>query len=134
QGVNIGIEYEPGLLVEDGTEMRALLQLCPHPRLGLNFDVGHSVVVKEDTYGLIRDLKDRIWNVHLEDIKAGKHWHLIPRRGDIDCGALFREFARAGYTGFLTCELYTYPDDPDGAAREAMAFMKPKLEAALRGD
>ena len=60
--------------------------------------------------------------VHIEDIVGGvrgKHYHRIPGEGDIDFRTVFDALDDIGYGGFATLELYTYPDEPDMAAREA---------------
>ena len=47
-GVKVGIEYEPGLLVERCEELLALFEAMDSPWLGANLDLGHSHVLGED--------------------------------------------------------------------------------------
>src|SRR3954471_25035829 len=42
-GVDVGIECEPGLLLEYAQEMREWIDRVRHPRFGANLDIGHSV-------------------------------------------------------------------------------------------
>ena len=121
-GVDIGIEYEPELLVECTEEVLALIDDIGRDSLGINLDVGHAAVYGEDPAEAIRRSAGHVTGVHLEDIVGGirgKHYHRIPGEGDLDFRAIFDALDDIGYDGFATLELYTYPDRPDEAAREA---------------
>lgn len=123
--INVGIEYEPGLLIENGKELSELIQIVGSNRLGANLDLGHADVIGEDIPALLSSLKSRIWNIHLEDIADHKHYHLIPGKGNIDFNQLFNHVKQIEYTGFITVELYTYSDNPVMAAKESIAFLTP---------
>ena len=61
-----------------------------------------------------------IRHVHLEDIAATrKHHHLVPGEGVIDFHATLKALKDVGYADWVTIELYTYHEDPDGAAKTA---------------
>ncbi|MFH0822671.1 MAG: sugar phosphate isomerase/epimerase family protein [Pseudomonadota bacterium] len=122
--VRIGIEYEPGLLIESCEELAALIDDVESPLLGANLDLGHSHVLGEDPESVIRRLGDRIFHIHIEDIKDRKHYHLVPGHGDMDFPRLFRLLRRQGYGGFVTVELYTYPHRPEQVASEALEYLK----------
>ncbi len=121
-GVRVGIEYEPGLLIERTEELVRLIEKVKHPRLGANLDIGHVVVAGEDPRKAIRALAGRIWNVHLEDIRGRKHYHLVPGEGDVDLPGVLRALERTGYRGGLTWELYTGADAPERAARATARY------------
>lgn len=126
--VRVGIEYEPGLLIEDTDEVLALVEEIDHDLLGVNLDVGHAAVCDEDVARSVRRCGERITGVHLEDIaggRGGKHYHLIPGEGDLDFLAVFDALDDVGYDGYATLELYTYPDAPDEAARRAYDALSP---------
>ncbi|REA02843.1 sugar phosphate isomerase/epimerase [Haloferax sp. Atlit-6N] len=121
-GVDLGIEFEPELLVECTEEVLTLIDDVGSDALGVNFDVGHSAVYGENPAESIRQCAGHITGIHLEDIEGGrrgKHYHLIPGEGDIDFAPVFGALDDIGYDGFATFELYTYPDEPDDAARRA---------------
>ncbi len=124
RGIRIGMEYEPGLLVETCDDLFSLMEKVGSSSFGANLDLGHSFVLGEDVAGVIERLSDRIFHVHLEDIRAGKHFHRIPGTGDMDFGALLGALARVGYDGFVTVELYSYPQMAEEAARQAQAFLR----------
>jgi len=122
RGVDVGIEFEPELLVECTDEVLALIDDVGRDSLGINLDVGHAAVYGEDVAESVRRTAGHITGVHLEDIaggRRGKHYHLVPGAGDLDFRAIFDALDDVGYDGFATLELYTYPDEPDRVAREA---------------
>ncbi|MEW6532183.1 MAG: sugar phosphate isomerase/epimerase family protein [Thermodesulfobacteriota bacterium] len=124
RSIRIGIEYEPGLLIERHEELAALIERMDSPNLGANLDLGHSHVLGEDPETVIAALGSRILHVHIEDIEGTKHYHLIPGTGDMDFPKLLATLTRHRYEGFVTVELYTYPDRPEHAATEALEFMR----------
>ncbi|WP_226006952.1 sugar phosphate isomerase/epimerase family protein [Natrinema salinisoli] len=127
RGVDVGIEFEPELLIENTEEVLALIDEIGRDSLGVNLDVGHAAVYGEDVAESIRASAGSITGVHLEDIvggRRGKHYHRIPGEGDLDFRTIFDALEDIGYDGFATLELYTYPDEPDRAAREAYAELE----------
>jgi len=129
QMVRVGIEYEPGLLIEKGQELVAFIEAMGSPYLGANLDLGHSHVLGEEHEAVIRELSPKIFHVHMEDIRGRKHYHLIPGTGDIHFARLFDSLHRHGYNGFVTVELYTYPHQPEAAARQALSYLQNVLGA-----
>ena len=128
--VRVGIEFEPELLIECVDETLALIDNLDSEALGVNLDLGHAAVNGTDPADAIRRSGDHITGIHLEDIGGnghGKHYHRIPGEGDLDFEAMFDALDAIGYGGFATLELYTYPDEPDRAAREAHERLKPYL-------
>lgn len=123
----LSIEYEPALFIENTAELKALLTKLNSPWLGANLDLGHVDVTGEDPCHAIRQLKGKIFNLHLEDIRAHKHYHRIPGDGDMDFRAIFRELDQIGYAGPLTWELYTYDEAPDEACRRTFKYVKTLL-------
>lgn len=124
RGVSIGIEYEPGLLIENAEETLNLMQMMDSRYLGVNLDIGHLVVSGEDPAEVIQSLSPYLLNIHIEDIRGRKHYHLIPGKGDIDMAAVSRALRNIQYKGFVTVELYTYNDSPERAAYQALQYLK----------
>jgi sugar phosphate isomerase/epimerase len=114
------VEPEPDLLIETADQYLEFASKISSPYLGLNFDIGHSYCVKDDPADTVRRLAKLIRHVHLEDIAATRvHHHLIPGEGAIDFGATLSALKEVGYGGWVTIELYTCHENPDGAARVA---------------
>ncbi len=127
RSVRIGIEYEPGLLIERCEELLKLIEEMNSSYLGANLDLGHSHVLGEDPETVVNTLSPKIFHIHIEDIKARKHYHLIPGTGDMDFVKLFGILDDHNYEGFATVELYTYPHQPEAAARQALSYLQNHL-------
>jgi fructoselysine 3-epimerase len=123
-GIDIGIECEPGLFLEYAEELRAWIDRLGHPRLGANLDIGHSQVIGESIPEVVKLLRGRIWNLHVEDIPGRKHYHLIPGEGTLDWPAVWEALRFTGYQRFATVELYTCVDDPQSAAEKSFQFLQ----------
>jgi len=124
KSIRIGIEYEPGLLIERCEELLAPIEEMNSQYLGANLDLGHSHVLGEHPETVINTLSQKIFHIHIEDIKARKHYHLIPGTGDMDFVKLFRILDDHNYEDFVTVELYTYPDRPEAAAKQALSYLQ----------
>jgi protein FrlC len=126
-GVNVGIECEPGLFLEYVAELRDWIDRLKHPRFGANLDIGHSQVIGESIPEVVKMLKGRIWNLHVEDIPGRKHYHMIPGEGTLDWGALHQALRKIQYDRFLTVELYTHTADPQYAADASYKFLNQRF-------
>jgi sugar phosphate isomerase/epimerase len=122
-GVDVGIECEPGLFIEWVAELREWIERLGHPRFGANLDIGHSQVLGESIAGVVRELGDRIWNLHIEDIPGRKHYHMIPGDGTLDWIGLRDALWAIKYDRFATVELYTHTADPHTAARRSFEYL-----------
>ncbi len=123
--IKLLIEPEPNLLIENSNQFLKFISNFNTNYLGLNFDIGHFFCVNEDPAILIKSLKDYISHIHLEDIASNRiHEHLIPGKGAVNFLEVFEALDSINYAGFVTVELYPYQNNPEQAAREAMAFLK----------
>jgi sugar phosphate isomerase/epimerase len=122
------IEPEPGLLIEKFDQYLEFMERIDSKMVGLNFDIGHAYCVDEDPQDWVAKMQGHTVHYHFEDIAATRvHAHLVPGRGAIDFEATIAAIKKTEYDGWLTVELYPYIENPDDAAREAMAFLKAKL-------
>jgi sugar phosphate isomerase/epimerase len=125
EGVLLLIEPEPGLLVETADQFLELMKHLDSPAIGLNFDIGHAYCVGDEPAPTICRLAPYIRHFHLEDIAATRvHHHLIPGEGAIDFTATLRAIREIKYDGWITIELYPYVDNPDAAAKTALARVR----------
>ena len=124
RNILVAIEYEPGLLIENCKELKSFLDYMASPFLGANLDLGHCRVAGEDLSATINSLNEKIFHIHLEDIKDRKHYHLIPGLGNIDFKKIFIALENISYDGFVTVELYTYPHKPEIAAEQALGYLR----------
>lgn len=129
RNVRIGIEQEPGLLIEWADEIARLADEMGSPLLGANLDTGHCAVMKDPIDAAVRILKGRLWNVHVEDLPRDrhgryKHYHCDPGSGAFDFAGLFRALGQIKYDRFATVELYTQPHRPQDAARASYHYLR----------
>ena len=120
----VGIECEPGLFLEYAAELKEWIDRLGSPLFGANLDIGHSQVIGESVPDVVRLLRGRIWNMHVEDIPGRKHYHMIPGEGTLDWDAFRDAVNEIGYERFLTVELYTHTAEPQMAAEKSLAFLR----------
>jgi sugar phosphate isomerase/epimerase len=94
-------------------------------------DVGHLQCQGElPIAGHIRRWRDRLANVHIEDMKAGAHEHLMFGAGEIDFGPVIAALAEIGYAGLVNVELSRHSHEGPTAARRAYEFLQPLCQLA----
>jgi len=131
QGVRLGFEPEPGMFIDTLGRYEELLERLDFPQLGLTLDVGHlhcqgEVPLAEQ----IRRWAGRLVNVHIEDMRAGMHEHLMFGEGEIDFPPVIAALAEVRYEGGLHVELSRHSHEGPTAARRAFAFLQPLVSAA----
>ena len=124
-GVAIGFEPEPGMLVDSMARFEELLALVDRPNLKLTLDVGHVECEGEGPIGdQVRRWAPRLVNVHLEDMRRGRHEHLMFGEGQIDFPPILGALANVGYQGGIHVELSRHSHEAPSAARRAFAFLE----------
>lgn len=130
RNVTIGFEPEPGMLIDTMDRYDKLDRLLDHPCFQLTLDVGHLHCLGEAPIaGVIRRWRQRLVNVHIEDMRRGVHEHLLFGEGEIDFVEVLAALMEIGYTGGVHVELSRHSHDAVQTARRALAF----LNAALPG-
>jgi len=135
RGVTLGFEPEPGMLIDTLDAFERLLARVDAPQLQLTLDVGHLWCQRELPLAekIVR-AGPRIVNVHIEDMRAGIHEHLMFGEGEMDFDAVLAALVAAGYTGPLHVELSRHSHLAPQAARQAYDFLRPRIDAARRGE
>jgi L-ribulose-5-phosphate 3-epimerase len=125
RGVRLAFEPEPGMFIDTMDKFAELHARVQHPHFGLTLDVGHLVCLGElPVSEHIRRWKDWLWNVHIEDMKAGVHDHLMFGEGEVDFADVFAGLKAIGYTGLVGVELSRHSHDSVRTAEKAMQFLK----------
>ena len=128
QGVSVAFEPEPGMFIDTMRRFEELLARFDHPALRLTIDVGHLHCQGETPIAdQLRRWAPRLANVHIEDMRAGVHEHLMFGEGDIDFPPIFAALAEIGYGGLVQVELSRHSHQAPQAARRAMEFLRPLL-------
>jgi L-ribulose-5-phosphate 3-epimerase len=129
QGVTIGFEPEPGMLVDSVQGYRELLAEIDADNLRLTLDIGHLQCQGELPIAeVIRRWAPRLVNVHIEDMRSGVHEHLMFGEGQIDFPPVLQALAEVGYHGGVHVELSRHSHRAPQAARRAFEFLNPIFE------
>ncbi len=126
--VAIGFEPEPGMLVDTMARFAELLSLVDSPFMKLTLDVGHLHCLGETPIAdVIHQWHKRLVNVHIEDMRAGVHEHLMFGEGEIDFPPVIAALTEVGYDGPLNVELSRHSHMGPTAARQAFEFLNNPL-------
>ena len=99
--------------------------------LGLTLDVGHLHCQGELPIAeKIRASASRLKNIHIEDMRASVHEHLMFGDGEIDFPPVIAALAEIGYDGLLSVELSRHSHEGPEAARRAYNYLRPLIKAA----
>ena len=98
-GTVAALEPEPGMLVETVDDWRDVAV----PGLRLALDTGHCIVTGErDPAAAVREFRDVLGTVTIEDMKRGEHTHLPFGEGDMDVAGVLGALKEVGF-GRLVC-------------------------------
>lgn len=104
-------------------EGASLMDKLPYPNKGLMPDLFHMNIEDDRIGASLRRAGARVRYVHLADSNR-----LAPGKGHIDFDEALEALADIGFDGWAAVEILPKPD-PDTAARDAAAFLLPKLAA-----
>jgi len=125
EGVAVGFEPEPGMFIDSMAGYDELLDWVDPSKLLLTLDVGHLHCQQETPIAeVIRRWASRLVNVHLEDMRAGVHEHLMFGEGQIDFAPVLQALSDVGYRGGVYVELSRHSHEAPMAARRAFEFLK----------
>lgn len=142
--VTFAFEVHPSEIAFDYYTTKRLLETFDNrPTLGLNFDPSHLVWQGVNPNIFIRDFADRIYHVHMKDVKItldgragilGSHiefgdtrrgWNFVSLgHGNVDFDGIIRELNQIGYTGPLSVEWEDSGMERTFGITEAFAYTK----------
>ncbi|MBP87170.1 MAG: isomerase [Planctomycetaceae bacterium] len=123
-GVTLGFEPEPGMFIDTMERFRALSEKLNSPNFRLTLDVGHLHCQGESSIAdQVSQWAEQIVNVHIEDMRAGVHEHLMFGEGEIDFGPILRAFHHSKHNGGLHVELSRHSHNAPAAAARAYEFL-----------
>ena len=144
EGVRFAFEVHPTEIAFDYYSTERLLETFEHrPTLALNLDPSHLVWQGVDPVLFMRRFRDRIYHVHMKDVKVrhdglsgvlGSHlefgdtrrgWDFVSLgHGDVDLEAIVRELDAIDYTGPLSVEWEDSAIDRVHGATEALSVVR----------
>jgi L-ribulose-5-phosphate 3-epimerase len=123
--VRLAFEPEPGMFIDTMAKFEELHRRVKHGAFGLTLDVGHLHCMGETPIAPhIERWKDRLWNVHIEDMRRGVHDHLMFGDGEMDFPPILRALKDIGYDGGVHVELSRHSHDAVNTAKRALAFLQ----------
>lgn len=135
KNVVLAFEPEPGMLIDTLARYDELLEELTArnvdtSRLRLTIDIGHLHCQGETPIAeKICRYADRLANVHIEDMRAGVHEHLMFGEGEIDFPPVIAALAKIGYAGLVAVELSRHSHEGPTAARRAYNYLRPLVAA-----
>jgi sugar phosphate isomerase/epimerase len=142
--VKFALEVHPTEIAFDYYSTEKLFNIFEYrPTLGLNFDPSHLVWQGVDPCIFLRDFADRIYHVHMKDVKVkldgkagilGSHidfgdtrrgWNFVSLgHGNVDFDGIIRELNQIGYHGPLSVEWEDGGMERTFGAKEAYEFAR----------
>ncbi|WP_165230922.1 sugar phosphate isomerase/epimerase family protein [Aquisphaera insulae] len=93
------------------------------PKIGCCIDTGHFLRSKEDPVRAVEVFGDRIYGVHLKDVKDAETFTILGR-GDLRTDALLKALADRKYAFNLALEYEEKPEDPVEDIKACLAALK----------
>jgi sugar phosphate isomerase/epimerase len=126
--VAIGFEPEPGMFVATMDDYQRLLTRLDGPLLRLTLDVGHLHCQGElPIADHVLRWRERLVNVHIEDMRRGRHEHLMFGEGELQFAPIIAALKQADYQGGVHVELSRHSHEGPDAARRAFQFLEPLM-------
>ena len=104
--------------------------------MGLCVDVGHTVRTGVDPTRAVMELRDRVYDLHLKDLRdlKDKDSQVIVGKGAIDFPSLFRALVKIGFTGHAGLEYEIDADAPLPGMQQSLAYMRGVLAGIATTD
>ena len=123
--VRLAFEPEPGMFIDTMAGFVDLRDRVDHPNFGLTLDIGHLHCQSEVPISdYLQQWRDRLWNIHIEDMRRGVHEHLMFGEGEIEFGPVLATLAEVGYTGGVHVELSRHSHEAVETAQRALEFLR----------
>lgn len=131
RNVRLSFEPEPGMFIERMEDFEELSELVNHPLFGLTLDVGHVFCLNDgEIASHEKRWRDRLWNVHIEDMKRGVHEHLMFGEGEMDFARVFDSLGFYRFNGPIHVELSRHSHDAVNVAKRAYNYLIPLMYGA----
>lgn len=124
QGVRLGFEPEPGMFIESIGQFRSLRDSVGQD-LQLSLDIGHCYCTQDLPISKVtEEFRSQIATAAIEDIRGGKHEHLMFGEGEIDFAPVLKAFESVQYSGLIHVELSRDSYRAPQVAAKAIEFLQ----------
>lgn len=148
KGITMTLENH-GSLAGKSSQVMGIIDRVGSKALRSNADVGNFMLVNEDSFDAVRNLKDIIGYIHLKDLKKINEKNLmninetelytaldgsiyqgtVLGKGDVPIAEIIQFLKEYGYQGYLSIE-YEGPDDPAVGTSECIVYTNQMIEDA----
>ena len=123
--VLLAFEPEPGMLVATLDDWERLARALDDRRFGMTLDLGHCHCIEEEAVeACVRRAGDRLYNVHVEDMRRGVHEHLDFGEGTFDVAPALAALGEAHYRGLVSVELSRHSHMAHRTVPSAIAHLR----------
>ena len=124
KNVPLAFEPEPGMFIESFADYEELCSLIDSELFGLTVDIGHVHCVEQGPIAdYLHTWKNRIFNIHIEDMVQGVHDHLRFGEGTIDFPPVLAALREIDYNGGVHVELSRHGHMAVDVLRESYTFL-----------
>lgn len=133
--VRLALEPEPDMFLATVAQANVLLDRLHHPLLGLAIDVGHCHCAREENIpGIIVNAGTRVTIIHIEDMRAGIHEHLMFGEGEMDFPPILQSLKDIDFKGGVYVELSGHSATAVDSATRAIRFLSEYSRSVDRPD
>ncbi|MEZ6139721.1 MAG: sugar phosphate isomerase/epimerase family protein [Zavarzinella sp.] len=130
--VRLAFEPEPGMLISRMADFEVLHDLINHELFGLTLDCSHltcegDLPASDHIRKWLQHKK--LWNIHLADMNAGIHDHLMFGEGAVDFADIFHALQEGNYSEGAFVELSRHSHQAVQIASDSMAFLRTFVSA-----
>ncbi|MGH8904633.1 MAG: sugar phosphate isomerase/epimerase family protein [Egibacteraceae bacterium] len=125
-GVRLGVEPEPGMLVDTLDRWDLLADRLGRPAtLGLTLDLGHCRCLEPAPVpACVRRAAADLVHVQIEDMRRGLHEHLYFGEGEMEFPPILAALREIAYRGLVAVELTRHSHAADRTVPGALAFLR----------
>lgn len=128
--VTLAFEPEPGMFIDTMARYDELLEKLNAPQFQLTLDLGHLHCQGETPIArYLQRYRQRLANIHIEDMRHGVHEHLMFGEGEIDFAPIFAALREINYQAGVYVELSRHSHEGPTAAQRAYDFLQPLVNA-----
>ena len=133
RGVALGLEPEPGMLVEDVDDYLRARAAVGSPALRMTLDLGHCILTEEGApEDVVRRVGSELVNVHAEDMRRPRHEHLAFGEGEMSYEPIMGALREIRYDGLVNVELSRDSHRGPDVARSALEHLRAAEAAATK--
>ena len=123
KNVCLAFEPEPGMLVETVADYAILSREFPNLKLAL--DTGHCLASEEcEPDAAVREMRDKIGTVAVEDMRRGVHEHLFFGEGEMNIKGILTALEEINYEKLICVELSRHSHCADKIVPAAIEFLR----------